>query len=158
MSPQLIDSVDDKLPALKQMFIERYGLLPRDLIFLTVVIKKTARVYSDRFVVTNLYNDEKKGSVVSVQVNFGYREEPNVERVLESLAQHKEISIDSDPKEWLIHVVHERVILGDARRFWDKARFFLFRYLLRNTFSADHYFGLGRTNNLTMEVLPVKIP
>ncbi|HSW47465.1 MAG TPA: KUP/HAK/KT family potassium transporter [Candidatus Saccharimonadales bacterium] len=159
MSPELIDSFEDKLPALKQMFWERYGMLPQHLIFLTVAIKKTARVKHDnRFLVTKLFEQKEKGSVTSVQVNFGYLEDPNVEKVLESLAAHKEISIDADPKEWLIHVVHERVRFSKEKGTWDKMRFYLFRYLLRNTFSADHYFGLGRTNNLTMEVLPVSIP
>lgn len=159
MSPELIDSVDDKLPALKQMFWERYGMLPKHLIFLTVAIKKTARVkYEDRFVVAKLFDDEQKGTVISVQVNFGFREDPNVEKVLANLAEHHQIAIDVDPSEWLIHVVHERLIYRDTHSRWDKTRYLLFRYLQRNTYSADYYFGLGRNNNLTVEILPVKIP
>jgi len=158
MSPVLISKQADKLPALKQMFWERYGLLPKHLIFLTVAIQKTAHVHGDRFDITKLYDDPEKGSISSVQVNFGFRENPNVERVLENLAHHEKISIYDDPKDWLIHVIHERIIFRQTKHFWDKLRFIIFRYLLRNTYSADHYFGLGRQNNLTMEVLAVKIP
>lgn len=159
MSPELIDSADDKLPALKQMFWERYGMLPKHLIFLTVAIKKTARVWHEnRFLVTKLFEDDKKGSITSVQVNFGFREDPNVERVMEALAAHKEIDIDTDPKEWLVHVVHERLIRRENNSRFDKMRYMLFRYLQKNTYSADYYFGLGRHNHLTVEILPVKIP
>lgn len=159
MSPELIDSPDDKLPALKQMFWERYGMLPKHLIFLTVAIKKTARVKEgDRFAVTVLYEDVKKGTITSVQVNFGFGEDPNVEKVLEALALHKEIAINGDPSEWLIHVVHERLIFRNTNNRWDKIRFSLFNFMQKNSRSADHYFGLGRKNNLTVEILPVKIP
>ncbi len=159
MSPELIDSPDDKLPALKQMFWERYGMLPKHLIFLTVAIKKAARVKTDnRFAITKLFDEDDKGSVTSVQVNFGYREDPNVEKVLEDLAERRELAVDQDPSEWLIHVVHERLIYRNTGRIWDRFRYFLFGYLLRNTYSADHYFGLGRKNKLTVEIMPVKIP
>ncbi len=156
MTPDPITEVSDNLPALKQMFWERYGMLPKHLIFLTVINLRVPHARHDRYEVTKLFDDPKLGSITGVKVKFGFMEEPHVEETLEGLAAHHEIPVDSH-EDWTIHVVHERVRSGGFKNLWNRMLFGIFKFLHRNSDSADHYFGLGRKHPLTIEILPVVV-
>lgn len=157
MSPKPIVDENDDIPMLKQLFLERYGLLPLNLIFLHVALEKTPHIHHDRHQIIKLFEHDKHGIVTSVIVSFGFMEDPNVEHTLLSLAKHHEIPIDEDPKNWCIHVVHERMFPGHFRNRMTRIKYELYMLLHRNTERADHYFGLGKDNQLTIEVMPVKV-
>ncbi len=157
MTPTPVESVQDKLPTLKQMFFDRYGLLPKDLILLTVVMKREPHIHEDRYEVKNFYSDEKKGSITGVKVNFGFMEDPNVETIMDDLAQHHKINIEEDHSKWLIHAMHERILPNEITSKLKKIRFEIYDFMLRNTESADEYFGLGVNQALTIETIPVTI-
>lgn len=157
MTPKIIEKKDNPIPAVKQMFWERYGMIPKNLIFLTVVTKRIPYVHEDRFDIKHFYNDSKKGSIISVVINFGYMEDENVEYYLEELANHNRIQIDDDYKNWTIHVMHERIQDGSIKTLFVKLRCTLFKLLLKNANSADYFFGLGKKHPLSIEVIPVHI-
>jgi KUP system potassium uptake protein len=157
MSRIPVRSVDDPLPMLNQIFWDRYGLLPRDILFLTVAMVDKPHAGQTRYEVTKLYESEKHGSVTQVIVNFGFMEDPNVERTLRGLAAHHEVPIDEDSTQWLVHVVHERIFAGKMHNSIDHLRFSLYQFLQRNSDTADHYFGLGVDQPLTIEVVPVHL-
>jgi KUP system potassium uptake protein len=157
MSPKPIKNEDDDIPMLKQLFIERYGLVPYNLIFLHVALEKVPRIRGDRHEIVKLFEHDTHGLVMSVIVHFGFMEDPNVERAVLSLAKHHELPIDEDPKNWCIHVVHERMFPGNFKTLVTRVKYELYMLLHRNTERADHYFGLGRENGLTIEVMPIRV-
>jgi K+ transporter len=94
---------------------------------------------------------------MAVDVNFGFMENPNVERILEGLADHRKIHISEDAKQWLIRIVQERVIPAPDIRWRTRIKLFFFTLLLKNSDSADDHFGLGNEVGLSTEIIPVKI-
>lgn len=155
MTPDLLQSQDQKIPLLGQLIWDRYETLPKHIVFLTVTIEDTPHMHQERFHFYGLYEHHEKGSIISVQVNFGFMEEPNVEKVLDNLAEKKILQLPVDHKEWVIDALHERIYLtGKSTRF-ERAKFRLFRFLSRNASTADQYFRLGKETQLSIEVLPV---
>ncbi|MBI4973567.1 KUP/HAK/KT family potassium transporter [Candidatus Roizmanbacteria bacterium] len=155
MTPDYISSTEDNIPTLKQMFIERYGMLARNLIFLNVALERAPHIQGDRYTITKFYEDQSKGSIISVRAHFGFMEDPNVEKILHRIAYRHELDIDAHREKWLIHVMHERIFPGNLKNIKDKIQFELFKAIHRNADSADHYFGLGTKEPLSIEVLPV---
>jgi K+ transporter len=82
------------------MLRERHGILPRNLILVEVTHRKVPYVRDDRYRVTVFNRDHQRGSIIAVEVSFGFMEEPNVERLLEEMAQHKEIDLPTDRRQW----------------------------------------------------------
>jgi KUP system potassium uptake protein len=157
MSPEKI-SIKDSVPTLMQVFIDRYGSLPKHIIFLTVQIEKHPIVKKDhRYEIIN-FGDVglEHDTIASVIVRFGFMEEPNVENVLQNLADHHLIQIDTDKHKWLIEVMHERVYKDEVRGF-NKIKSMVFQFLSNFADSADHYFKLGHRESLAIEVVPVKL-
>lgn len=148
--------LDDRIPALK-LLVDRYGMLPKHLVFLHVAKLTEPYAEGNRFEVKNFYEDSEKGSISGVALNFGYMEERNVESVLEELAQHKLINIEDNHKEWRLHVVHEHIIRGEFKTLVNKLLYKIYNILHRITMSSDFYFGLGKENKMTIEELPVYI-
>jgi len=157
MNPRSVLSLDDRVPPLLQIFWERNGLLPRHIILLTVVGKRVAFVEDERYGVKKIWEEEGAGSITAVDVNFGFMENPNVERILEGLADHRKINIDEDPKNWLIRIVQERILPDEDIRVRARIKLFFFVLLLKNSDSADYHFGLGNKVGLSTEIVPVKI-
>ena len=157
MSPEKISELD-AMPTIMQLFIDRYGALPKHIIFLTVQITNSPLVEKrDRYKIINFGKiGVNQDTVASVIVRFGFMEEPNVEIVLEDLANHHEIQIDTDKHNWLIEVMHERIYKDDVRGF-SRLRSGIYSFLSRFADSADHYFKLGDTESLAIEVVPVKL-
>lgn len=152
-----IDSIDETIPTLKQLFWERYGLLPQHLLFLHIKITKNPHNSEDRYDIFKFYDDPKRGSITSVILKFGFMEELEVEEALEGLAAHHMINISDNHKNWLIHSMHERILNQHFDRVLDRWRFSLFKLIHKFAMHADQYFGLGKNNRLTIEVVPVRM-
>jgi len=157
MSPEKIIETDS-MPTLMQLFINRYGSLPKHIIFLTVQIEKHPMVTPEhRYKIINFGKvGPHQDTIASVVVRFGFMEEPNVEHVLQDLANHHEIQIDTDKHNWLIEVMHERIYKDEVRGF-NKIQSIIFQLLSRFADTADHYFKLGDSEPLAIEVVPVKL-
>ena len=89
MSPKPLRRPTDRAPALMQMLWERHGILPRNLIFVEVIHRKVPYIRENRYHVIVFGRDKNKGSILGVELSFGFMEEPNVERLLEEMARHK---------------------------------------------------------------------
>ena len=81
----------DHTPALLQLLWDRYGVLPRNLIFVEIAHRKVPYIHDGRYVVTVFDKGRNGGSISSVELSFGFMEEPNVERALDGMARLKEI-------------------------------------------------------------------
>jgi KUP system potassium uptake protein len=156
MTPATVQSSEQTVPALKQMFWERYGILPKHLVFLNVKIVKSPHVYGKRYEVTTFYEDKTQGSVRTIVVKFGFMEELNVEKALFDMAADRSLPIGSDATKWLVHIANERMLISSTSKGFNRIRLNLFRLMLRNSERADHFFGLGNKIALSVEVLPVK--
>jgi len=149
---------DQKVPIIFQVFWERFKAMPQNIVFLHVTIEKQPVMKHKRFEIVTLRkgSSEGEGNIVSVQVNFGYWENPNVEQILDDLSQHKLINITDDHREWLLYMLKDRV--HDAQHnvpFWKDLRIKIFKFLLKNSDHSEQYFGLGHDIGLSSETIPV---
>jgi KUP system potassium uptake protein len=157
MSPTPLHDASDRTPALLQLLWDRYGVLARNLIFVQVTHRKVPYIHDDRYVVTVFDKDRNGGSIIGVELSFGFMEQPNVERALEGMARLREIDLPTDRRKWIIHVSHENLLpaqsMGPIQRF----RFRLFMFLRLVSRPAFYYYGLGDEVQLSAETLPVRV-
>lgn len=157
MAPKPIREPTDRAPALMRLLWERYGLLPRNLLFVEVTHRKTAYIHEARCEVTVFARDPVLGNIASVEVKFGFMEEPNVERVLEEMARHAEIDLPTDHKQWIVHVSQENLLPSRGMNALARLRFALFGVLRRLSQPAYYYYGLGDEVQLSAEIMPVRV-
>jgi KUP system potassium uptake protein len=157
MVPKPLRSEADNTPALLQLLWDRHRVLPKNLVFVEVVHPKVPYVHDDRYDVTVFQRDADKGSIVSVAVNFGFMEDPNVELVLEELARHHEIDLPADPSLWIVHVSHENLIAPQRMNVWARFRLRLFSLLRQLSQPAYYFYGLGNELQLSAEIMPAKL-
>lgn len=157
MAPKAIRSAEDNSPALLQLLWDRWGVLPKNIIFVEVVHRKVPYVHDARYEVNVFERSLEHGCVISVTVKFGFMEEPNVERVLEELAQHHEIDLPPDPHKWIVHVSIENAMPAKGAGLYVKMRLGLFAFLRQVSTPAHYYYGLGDEVQLSAEVIPVRL-
>jgi len=157
MSPQPVRLETDRTPALVQMLWERHGILPRNLILVEVTHRKVPHIRGDRYQVTVFDRDRNRGSIIAVELSFGFMEEPNVERLLQELARHREIDLPDDLHHWIVHVSHENLIPARGMRLWKQSRLRLFLFLRMLSQPAYYYYGLGDEVLLSVEIIPVRL-
>jgi KUP system potassium uptake protein len=158
MTPKPLRAVSDRTPALLQLLWDRYAVLPRNLIFVEVRHRKVPYIHDDRYVVT-VFDKERKstGSIIGVELNFGFMEEPNVERALAGMARLKEIDLPTDRRQWIVHVSHENLLPARPMSLFQRVRFRLFIFLRLISRPVYYYYGLGNEVQLSAETLPVRV-
>jgi len=101
----------DPAPALLQIFMNRYHLLPKNVI--TLRIRQTRKPHvdpADRYQITEFENNHKKGfSLLCITASFGFMEEPNVEEVIQYIADNNELTPPPP------HYPHARLAIQRAR-------------------------------------------
>ena len=157
MSPRPLRALGDRAPSLIRLVAERTGVLPRNLIFVEVIHKKTPYIHGGRYRVTVFDRNEQKGNVIGVELAFGFMEEPNVERALEDLARHQEIDLPTDPRQWIVHVMQEHLLPARRSNLVKRLRLRLFLFLRQVSRPAYSYYGLGDEVQLTVEIIPVRL-
>ncbi len=157
MVPKPLRSESDNAPALLQLVWERWGMLPKNLIFVEVVHRKAPYVHGERHQVTVFDRSPEHGSVISVTMSFGFMEDPNVERVLESVASHQEIGLPTDPHQWIVHASQERILAARDASALARIRLRVFSFLRQVSTPSYYYYGLGDAVQLSTEILPVRL-
>jgi KUP system potassium uptake protein len=147
----------DRTPAIMQMLWERHGILPRNLIFVEVTHRKVPYIRDNRYRVTVFDRDHRRGSIVAVEVSFGFMEEPNVERLLEEMARHKQIDLPTDRRQWVVHASQENLLPSRRMSWFRRVRFRLFLLLRMVSQPAYYYYGLGDEVQLSVEIIPVRV-
>ena len=147
----------DRAPAIVQMLWERHGILPRNLILLEVTHRKVPYIRDNRYRVTIFDRDPQRGGVIAVQVSFGFMEEPNVERLLEEMARHREIDLPTDRHQWVVHASQENLLPSRRMGLFKRLRFRLFLFLRLVSQPAYYYYGLGDEVQLSVEIIPVRV-
>ena len=157
MAAKPLRRMTDRVPALIQMLWERAGVLPRNLIIVEVTHKKVPYLKGDRYLVTPFLREGTGGSIIGVELSFGFMEEPNVERLLEDLARHHAIDLPTDPRRWIVHVAHENLLPSRRMSMWRRIRFGLFVILRNISRPSWQYYGLGDEVQLSAEIIPVRV-
>jgi KUP system potassium uptake protein len=157
MSPTQIRHGTDGAPALVGLLWERYGILPRNLILVEVIHPKVPHIHENRCHVTIFDRDKDRGSVIGVQMRFGFMEEPDVERYLEDMARHKEIDLPAHPRQWIVHVSHENLVPAKRMSLFKRLRFRWFVFLRLVSRPAYYAYGLGKDVQLSAEIIPVRV-
>ncbi len=155
-APAPVNATSPHMPTLMQLLWDRLGILPRNLIFVQVVHPKVPYIHENRYSVTVLERNAK-GSIVRVDLKFGFMEEPNVERVLEELVTHKEIDLAVDRRQWIVHVAHEHFLPGKTMRLGKRFRLKLYELLRHASRPMYYHYGLGDEVQLSTEILPVRV-
>ena len=132
-------------------------MLPRNLILVEVTHPKVPYVHNDRYHITVFDRDKERGSVIGVELRFGFMEEPNVERYLESLARHQEIDLPAHPRRWIVHVAHENPLPSRHMNVLRRLRFRLFLFLRLISRPAYYAYHLGDEVQLSAEIIPVRL-
>jgi KUP system potassium uptake protein len=157
MAPVPVRHPKDHAPVLVGLLWERYGILARNLILVEVTHPKVPYIHENRYHVTVFDRDKDRGSVIGVELRFGFMEEPNVEHYLEELARHKEIDLPADPRQWIVHVSRENLLPAKRMNFLRRLRFRLFLFLRLVSRPAYYAYGLGDEMQLSAEILPVRV-
>jgi len=157
MSPQALRQPTDRTPALLQMLWDRYGTLPRHLIFVEVTHRKVPYVHDNRYSVVAFERHRDRGSIIAVEISFGFLEDPNVEQALEGMARHREIDLPIDRRQWIVHVSHENLLPPRHMGLLRQLRFRLFLFLRQVSQPAYYAYGLGDEVQLSAEVIPVRV-
>ncbi len=157
MAPDSLRQLSDRAPALVRLLWDRYGILPRNMIFVEVIHPKVPYVHDDRYRVTVFDRDAERGSVISVELRFGFMEEPNVERYLASMARHEEVDLPIHPRQWIVHVSHENPLPAKHMNVLQRLRFRLFLFLRLVSRPAYYAYHLGDEVQLSAEIIPVRL-
>ncbi len=157
MSPRTLNSLVDRAPALMQMIWDRYGVLPRHLVFVEITHIKAPYVEGSRYKVTTFHRDGDRGGIMGVELSFGFMEEPDVEHWLEDLARHKQIDLPPHRRSWIVHVSHENLLPSRRTGLLRLLRFRLFLFLRLVSRPAYYYYGLGNRVQLSAEIFPVRL-
>ena len=157
MAAAAVRRPNDRAPALVGLLWERYGVFPRNLILVEVTHPKVPYIHHNRYHVTVFDRDRERGSVLGVELRFGFMEEPNVERCLEELARHKEIDLPADPRSWVVHVSHEHLLPATRLGLFKRLRLRLFLFLRLLSRPAFYHYGLGDEVQLSAEIMPVRV-
>ena len=157
MAPNPLRTQADHAPALLQLLWDRHGLLPRNLIFVEVIHPKVPYIHGNRYAVTVFDRDAHRGSILSVELSFGFMEQPNVEHALSGLARHREIDLPMDRHQWIVHVSNENLLPSAGMSFLRRIRFRLFLVLRLISRPVYYAYGLGDEVQLSAEVMPVRV-
>jgi KUP system potassium uptake protein len=156
MVPAPVHPTSQRTPTLLQLLWDRSGILPRNLIFVQVVHPKVPYVHDGRHSVTVIERNAG-GSIIRVELKFGFMEDPNVESVLEEMISHKEIDLSTDPREWVVHVVNENLVASPTMSRLRSFRLKLFKILRFISRPAYYHYGLADEVELTAEVLAIHV-
>ena len=156
MAPRHLTSLNDKAPALVQLMYDRYGILPRHLIFVQVVHRKAPYIHEGRYEITVFHKDECS-SIIAVTVQFGFMEEPNVEAVLEEMARHREINLPTALHRWTVHVAVEKLLPSRRMGVFGYLRLRLFLILRQISQPAYYFYGMGDNVQLSAQIMPVRL-
>src|SRR4029078_72330 len=115
-------------PVAKTTFLKRFGILPRDIIFLHFASHRSPRVdEAKRFEIVNFTPQDPNGVFVSVQYHYGFMENPDMDEVLQKLSQLPKLHFIEEAENWFIYEVRGLVVLPHQMPFWKKLRMSIFK-------------------------------
>lgn len=154
MASRPITHFEDTVPPVLAVHFKNWKRLPKHLIFFSVMPVGSPTVPEpDRFKVTTFFADGV-GTIVSVQAQYGYMEQPDIRRALSRLKRERRLKIPEQPGRWLILIGSERFVT-QGRTLHERLRIALFSRMNRLAKPITDYFGLATDTGLTIETINV---
>lgn len=158
MTPHGPTKLKHNVALLEKVVYERNGLSPKDLLFITVVNHDVPYIdQKNRFETIVFFEDKIKGTIATIRLNYGFMENPNLERDLLDKDHLNHLSINLDFTQWTFYTTTERFFICSTTKLIKKIKIRAYELLYRNSKSADQYFGLGNKTRTTIEVYPVHV-
>lgn len=156
MSSRPIINESESISVALGAFLSKWGLyIPKHIIFMNVAFLNIPHVdRANRYRVINFQPTDKVGSIISVQVFYGYMQTPNVRRILVELKDKHIIKIPSDPKKWLILVGLDR-FTNRPKNLFKRVRIALFNFMSHYAPPTTSYYGLDSDNKVDLEVINI---
>ena len=156
MSSRPIINLSDNISVALGSFLSKWGLyIPKHVVFMNVTFLNIPRVERiNRYRIISFQDSEEIGSVISIQVFYGYMQTPNIRRVLGELKTKQLIKIPSDPKKWLILVGLDRFTTETSNVF-KKMRIILFNFMSYYSKPITSYYGLDSDNKVDIEIINI---
>jgi KUP system potassium uptake protein len=157
LAPNVPNVPQDKAPPLLELFMQRFGCLPRNVIVLRIAQDKEPYVPAQiRYEVQEFENDSADDrSLLAITAWFGFREQPDVQEVIEHICSNQELSMREQPHDWLITAGKERLLASRDQDWWEHVRFSAFKTISRVAEPPYSYFGLHVDARLAVEFVPV---
>jgi KUP system potassium uptake protein len=111
----------------------------------------------NRYRVAVFDRDQNRGSIIGVELSFGFMEDPNVERLLAEMARHKKIALPTGRRRWVVHASHENLVPVRRMDLLRRLRLRLFVWLRLLSQPAYYYYGLGDEVQLSVEIILVRV-
>ena len=150
MSPHLINTPEDGLPAALRVYLKRNGVIPKRMIILSIVQGKTSFVIGERYTIIDFgYN------ILIVQVRFGFMENPSVKEVLWELKRRGVLY--GEVHRCSIEIGEEDIVIHRGVPILDDILTRIYRLLSRFSTPAHRYFGLIDVTGVDKTVIPIVI-
>ena len=156
MTPFAPQDGTSSVSAVGQVILDRYGLVPHHMVFLTVKTHRVPFREKERYTITKFFESQSKGSVTGVILHYGFMERPTVEADLLDLAKKNAIPTHKDKKLWTMTVLGKRFFYFKGMTLLHEIIMHLYSHLYLESKSFDEYYGLGNRIRLSIAVLPVK--
>ncbi len=154
MASRPICRPEDLVPPVLGVHFRNWNRLPKHLVFFSVVpVGSPTVIDAERFRVTTFCEDES-GTVVSIQAQYGYMEQPNIRKALVRLKKEHRLRIPQQPVKWLILIGAERFVTK-GHTATERLRISLFSRMNRLAKPVTDYFGLQSDAGLTIETINV---
>lgn len=150
------------MPGLVDLFVSKFNRIPQHLIMLSVNQTKHPYVAeTDRYDVV-IFESAVKGnfSTISVQANFGFNEQPDVEEVLQYIADREDLTPNDALEDWVVYAgrEHMRASHPEGRvSLFTRVRTAVYGFMVRNSAPRYDYFNLREDKRLTVEMVPVRV-
>lgn len=146
---QPVRTLDDYTPVTMRVFLKKYGVLPSHVtLFHINQISNSTYDDANRYEVIKLGND-----IYSVNVTYGYMEQPDIRGALKDLQRQGKIEIAAD--RWIIEVGEEEIITQPDLTFFQAVRVELLRFVLRLSAPAHKFYGLTYDAGVSKELIPI---
>lgn len=150
LSSHPVNNTDDGMPATMRVNLKRSGVIPKYVIILTILQEKIPFIEGNRYKIINFGS-----KVISVQVKFGFMENPNIKEVLREL-QAKE-ALKAAIHRCSIEIGEEEIIINPGTPVLIKILTRIYRYLSRIAVPVHRYFGLSNVSGLEKTLVPIVI-
>ena len=150
LSSHPVNELQDGIPAGLRIYLKRSGVIPKYLLILTIQQERIPYVITDKYKVVNFGN-----GIISVQIRFGFMEDPDVKKALRDL--WSEGIIRKAVHRCSIEVGEEEIIIRSNTNLVNKILIKAYRYILNNAVPAHRYFGLTDASGLNKIIVPIVI-
>ena len=151
-----VSALTDTIPPALQSRLDHLGAIYRHIAILSVIQHPGAREIEEehRYLINVLQDHPERGTVVTIQVFYGYMQEPDLSHILPKLVEQGVIRLSDDPADRSFSILSgaERLLVAKLSLL-DTLRLHLFRLLLRNANSVLKYFNLESFPDVSTEVV-----